>query len=83
MRVKIYKNLNIITLHTYIQYIEQLLNKFNMSKYEEAFTPKECRLNLKLKNSDSPFSISAVNWQPYAPVIVNKPDISNRIGFLS
>lgn len=83
MRVKIDKNANVITLDQE-EYINNLLEKFNMSKCKEASTPMECKLSIEkseICDKEIPYQ-NLIGGLMYLSVMT-RPDISFSVSFLS
>lgn len=83
MRVKIDKESNVITLDQE-QYIDQLLEKFNLSKSKTASTPMECKLDFnKSECCDQEIPYQQLIGSLMFLSVLTRPDISYSVSFLS
>lgn len=83
MRINVNKECNTITVDQ-SHYIEQLLNKFNMSECKTVDTPIECKLDIKQSEKcakDIPYQ-KLIGSLMYLAVLT-RPDIAYSISYLS
>lgn len=83
MRVRIDKESNVVTLDQE-QYVEQLLEKFNMSNCKVASTPMECKLDIdKAETCDDSIPYQQLIGSLMYLSVLTRPDISYAVSFLS
>lgn len=83
MRVKIDKRLNTITLDQE-QYVEQLLENFNMKNCKVASTPMECKLDIeKTESCDTNLPYQQLIGSLMYLSVLTRPDISFSVNYLS